>query len=370
MRGGPAARICLQLYTVRSSRLRRTLAGACLLALGCGEVRSDGEPMGSSASASVTDSGSSTGAVSSSAPSSGNGPGSAAESGATSDGTGDPIFDVGSMPDGGPPVTPGCDKVDFLFVIDNSESMADEQDSLVASVPGFIAGIESTLSEVEGFHVGVISTDEYARNPEECRELGALITQTGGEGSSNMVCGPFAEGGRYMTEADDFDHAFACTAAIGIAGDGNERTVDALLAALSVDANAPGACNEGFIRDDALLVVVLITDEEDDHEMLAGLQIAGSQGHPPDWYQALLDRKGVPENVAILSLVGHDKPNACPDFQWDGFDGAEIATRLIALTEMFDNGFVGDICAPDYDAFFSEAVAVVQTACDGFIPQG
>jgi hypothetical protein len=39
----------------------------------------------------------------------------------------------------------GCAKADFLFVIDNSGSMADEQDNLIASFPGFIATIQQTL---------------------------------------------------------------------------------------------------------------------------------------------------------------------------------------------------------------------------------
>src|SRR5688572_8631367 len=32
----------------------------------------------------------------------------------------------------------GCEKVDFLFVVDNSASMEDEQQNPVASFPGFI----------------------------------------------------------------------------------------------------------------------------------------------------------------------------------------------------------------------------------------
>ena len=41
---------------------------------------------------------------------------------------------------------PGCGKVDFLFVIDNSGSMGDNQDNLIASFPGFINTIAQTLT--------------------------------------------------------------------------------------------------------------------------------------------------------------------------------------------------------------------------------
>jgi hypothetical protein len=340
---------------------------AALLAGACAPPRS-GDPALASGSASAgtqatdSDHGSDAGGP-------GDGAGTDADPTAPGSDSADPIFDVGNGDTDGPPIVRGCDKVDLLFVIDNSHSMVDEQDNLIAAVPGFVAAIES-LEDVESFHVGIVSTDAYARQPEACRALGALITQTGGENSSSAVCGPWSSG-RFMTEEDDFTDGFRCAARIGTAGDGDERPIEAVLTAVSPEMGAPGACNEGFVRDDALLVVVLITDEEDDHEMLGPFDIAGSPGDPPQWFQALVERKGgVPDNVAVLSLLGHPKPNACPEFQWDGFDGAEIAPRLIAFTEMFPAGAYGDVCAPNYDEFFTDAVAEVATACTDFVPPG
>ena len=56
----------------------------------------------------------------------------------------------------------GCDAVDFLFVIDNSGSMADEQQQLVESVPGFVAAIEERLPAGTGtYHVMVTDTDPW-----------------------------------------------------------------------------------------------------------------------------------------------------------------------------------------------------------------
>jgi hypothetical protein len=70
----------------------------------------------------------------------------------------------------------------------------------------------------------------------------------------------------------------------------------------------------------------------------------------------------------VLALVGHPKPNECIEAQWTGEDGAEIATRIIAFTEMFDEGRVGDICAPDYGPFFADAIAGIADACNVAIP--
>ena len=63
----------------------------------------------------------------------------------------------------------GCDKVDFLFVVDNSVSMSDQQAALVASFPDFINTIQSTLSATSDYHVMVVDTDAETRcSPAGC----------------------------------------------------------------------------------------------------------------------------------------------------------------------------------------------------------
>jgi len=264
---------------------------------------------------------------------------------------------------GGPDIELGpCDAVDLLFVVDNSGSMADEQRNLVASFPGFIAGIESTLGVDTDYHVGVITTDDSAHNGVGCRKLGALVTRTGGAESSDAACGPYTDGRRYMTPFDRLDDSFACAAKVGIDGDGIERPMDAVGAALSPAAEGLSLCNEGYLRGGALLVLTIITDEEDDIE---------SQGDPSDWYDAVVAAKGGDASrVVVLSLVGHAKPNACIPEQWTGADGAEIATRIIALTEMFEHGRVGDVCSADYGTFFRDAVQSIARACYVVVPVG
>jgi hypothetical protein len=281
-------------------------------------------------------------------------------------------FDLGDAPDAGPPPSSeGCQKVDLLFVIDNSGSMADEQASLTASFPNFIAGIQDTLADAHSYHVATITSDAYLANAPGCQSLGAFITQTAGVDASNATCTPFANNLRFMTQDDDLADKFTCAAQPGSDGNGNERPMDAVRQALSPALGAAGACNEGFLRDDALLVLVFITDEEDNYLELFGLPVEGSTGDPMQWMTDIVARKaGIEQNVVVLSLVGTPKPNECPDFQWDGFEGAEIATRIIAFTEMFTYGFVGDVCAANYGTFFDEAIAVIDTACETFDPPG
>lgn len=259
---------------------------------------------------------------------------------------------------------PGCDKVDLLFVIDDSISMAGEQANLIASFPEFIAGIQSQIDGASSYHVGVVTTNAYAFNQPGCREVGALVTETGGASSSAQVCGPFAAG-RYMTEADDLDAAFACTAQVGIDGPTDERPMQALTIALGPAHAGAGACNEGFLRKDALLVVVVITDEEDDPFEFYG-ELQGSPGDPLDWFDAVVDAKGLETNAAILTILGGQPGNVCP--APSGVDGAEDAPRLREFTDLFTHGYLGDVCAASYGPFFAEAIAVVDSACAGFEP--
>jgi hypothetical protein len=241
-----------------------------------------------------------------------------------------------------------CTAIDIIFVVDNSSTMSEEQVRLSAAAPNFIASVRAKLPDVDTIHVGVISTD------------------TPSLAVSASKCGPFASGLGFMTPDDTLPVSLVCAAQVGVAGSPDERPLDMLLAAVDDLANEPGGLNSDFVRKDALLVAVLVTDEEDDHELDPAW---GSDGDPPDWFAGLTAIKdGRAGDVVALSLVGTHAPNACPPFQWDGKDGAEPAARLAEFTGMFPFGRVGDVCAPSYDQFFLDAVPVIADACANFIP--
>ena len=276
---------------------------------------------------------------------------SSGSSGSTTTGT--PKLD---LPPGDIPAVP-CTTVDLLFVIDNSNSMLDEQANLIASFDGFIAGIQDNLDEANDYHIGVVTTDDYVANDPECQELGALVTQTF-EGS----CGPFAEGA-FITLADELEGSFTCAANVGVDGSNDERPIDAMLTALSPELNAEGGCNAGFLRDDALLVVVLITDEDDG--VIFG---QGSAGDPGDWFGELVGLKGFESNVVVLALAGVPPPNNC-SFN-DPLEGADVAWRITDFVERFSYGRLGDVCADDYAGFFDDSLDIIDMACTNFMPEG
>ncbi|MEM6289838.1 MAG: hypothetical protein AAGA54_01190 [Myxococcota bacterium] len=283
------------------------------------------------------------------------------------DGPPPPInFDLAQTPDFGD-VNSGCSAVDFLFVIDNSGSMLSAQDNLVANFPAFIDGIQATLTDVESYHVGVTTSDAYDDNVLGCQTLGSLVVETGGGNSSNMACGPYTEGFNFITEEDDLASAFTCAARVGTSGDGFERPMAAVELALGDDLAAAGACNEGFLRTDALLVVVVITDEADGPGDPDGAPPNNtSEGTPASWHASVISAKNdIPENAAALVLTNYEGGACPPDFSFD--DGA----NLVEFANLFgENGFVGGICEADYGPIFANATAVIEQACENFVPPG
>ena len=239
-----------------------------------------------------------------------------------------------------------CDRADFVFVIDDSPSMQEYQRELVDNFPVFIDGVQRVVAHHTDLHVGVITTDAYAGNPAPCNVLGGFVTATTGAHSSRAQCGPYAEGHNWMTAADDLSESFACAAAVGTQGSQVERPASALRAALDPDSEA-AACNQGFLRQDALLVVVVLTDEPDQ-----------SGGSPVQWARELIDLKGGnPQGVVAVSLLSDDCDDPTPD-------GICNSWALERFTEEFEHGFVGTITG-DYGEFFNRAVDVVATACAG-----
>ncbi|MEM6995465.1 MAG: hypothetical protein AAF721_33455 [Myxococcota bacterium] len=326
--------------------------------------------------------------------------------------TGEIKFDTPGGDDGTNGI--GCQKIDFLFVVDNSGSMADEQQNLVSSFPDFFDTIAATL-EADDFHIMVVTTDgdsftttgtgtnivcsngncSCSPTPDCCETacglsgsetcFGVPCSQqeeledcdgqrgAGRRFSQDESCG-FENAGRYVTGADqNLAAALACASDVGTFGSGNEVPMDAMLKATAPEINAAAGCNEGFLRDDAVLVVTFITDEEDDHENLSGIDF-GSPGTPQAWHDEIVANKnGLEDGVVVLGLFGDgdQADGVCGPYDGNAGTGAEPAPRLREFVESFgDRGIVGSVCAPSYNEFFVDAVATIDTTCDEFEPEG
>lgn len=295
----------------------------------------------------------------------GSGGGSAAGSGTGGSGAGTGGLSPDATPGTGGSSSDECTNVDILFMIDNSASMADQQQSLIASFQGFIDGIKSKLANAESYHIGVVSSDDYYANPAGCQAIGNLVTQTSGPNASNLICSPYTSGGNFMDQSEPMlPDKFACAAQVGTTGSDDERPMRAVLDAIKPANNAPGACNAGFSRLDSLLIVVVITDEDDVPDQCdpnGTCATYGSGGDPDSWHDELVSYKGgIEGNIVVLSLIGLKADNTC---------GAQVASKLIGFANRFGaNGYKGDVCSPSYDQFFAETLPLIDTACQNYEP--
>jgi hypothetical protein len=178
-------------------------------------------------------------------------------------------------------------KLDLLFVVDNSISMQTEQALLARELPRMVRALASGDVDGDGkqdhpagdLHIGVVSTDmglsgDHDRSGTDCSRFGddGLLR--------NPATCPPAPGG-YLAIApseasaalDGISEALGCQIQLGTRGCGMEQQLEATLKAV-----APGVgplrftqgtlghgdgANAGFLREDATLAIVIITDEDD-----------------------------------------------------------------------------------------------------------
>ncbi|MCA9671588.1 MAG: hypothetical protein KC503_38585 [Myxococcales bacterium] len=151
--------------------------------------------------------------------------------------------------------------VDVLFVIDNSGSMGEEQASLTQSFPLLTQRLEKAgLS----FRVGVTSPDLGAG------KFGLPSCERAGGDAGKLQNAPRIAGcvgptdpwiektkdGKSNVPGGDIGAAFSCIARLGTSGCGFEQPLEAAHLAL-------GGANPGFLRKDAALAVIYVTDEDD-----------------------------------------------------------------------------------------------------------
>jgi hypothetical protein len=174
-------------------------------------------------------------------------------------------------------------KVDLLFMIDNSPSMAPKQNELVKRFPQLIKALDTFAMQGSpaSYHIGVINSDlgagPYTLNQGQCHPGGdgaklQVTPAAGAQLPAGVSCTNFALAGgvRYIDYNQltgtnnimgepDVASAFSCMAAVGEAGCGFEHQLEASYRALH-DTIAE---NTGFLRSDAILAVVYVTDEDD-----------------------------------------------------------------------------------------------------------
>ncbi len=195
--------------------------------------------------------------------------------------------------------------VDILFVIDNSGSMAEEQALLSANFAAFIDVLEAPDVKAN-YRIGVTTTD--AGNPRcpsaqykpeggklvlsSCVDRAAAGEFTFNDDDFSFACDDFCgkadadvsvrpttiaqesearprhwlESIEGQTNVEGFDsmvEAFQCYGPQGVAGCGFESHLESMYLALAGASSDDSVTNYGFVRDSAILSLVVISDEAD-----------------------------------------------------------------------------------------------------------
>ena len=270
------------------------------------------------------------------------------------DGDGDPKFDVGdgetegTDPEGG---NGGCEKVDVVFAVDNSGSMQEEIHELKGPVfdsfPDALLAVNGGLLD---FHLAVIDA---------CNDPPYFHTH-GDFGDCN-----YANGSNYMVSSDpDLEEEYACVMNLNKAGyldmedncsgdNDDEQPANTAADAVSLQ----GGPNDGFLRDDAVLLVVAMTDEDEKPLPAASAQEIANK---------IITAAGGIEDVVFLGIAGGSDCEG-------PYGTADDAAFMQEITQVFvdaDRGQFWDLCDGNLEQAFQTVVNVVDVACQEFDPEG
>jgi hypothetical protein len=201
-------------------------------------------------------------------------------------------------------------KVDILWVVDVSGSMADERARLAANFVRFISAL--VASSVD-YQIGVTATDLATYG-------GRLV------GDPRILTPGIANAETLFAANVNFPASLA-----------PEESLEAARQAL-IEPNRSGA-NAGFARREAALAVILLTDEDDE-----------SVGTVSFYKRAFLGIKGAGNRrLVTVSAIAGDVPGGCVAANEEGVygAGARAAQRIKEVVDA-TGGVFGSICGDDF----------------------
>jgi hypothetical protein len=218
-------------------------------------------------------------------------------------------------------------EVDALLVVDNSFSMAPFQARLAE---GFEPLVEDFRAAGVDLHLAVVTTSVTP----------AFRSADNGCTAADVAASPqplrFA-GGRFLSLATpDVEASFRELVQVGVCGDGSEMGMHVAWEVLRGDE----ATSSGFLRPDAALSVILVSDEDDSSPLA------------PAWYvDAWREAKGLDDRDAVLvSTLSVVELASCRGGE---AENAVVGARY-AVAAAATGGVVGDICAADFRAPLQE----------------
>lgn len=253
-----------------------------------------------------------------------------------------------------PDPPPGCKRIDVLFTVDGSGSMTEEQaalrgaDGMPPVFAEFTDALLAELTDVEDFHVGVVSPQEDVTLLGTHRDF--PVVPESPETSCGVPPGQRWLVGPSPTLAADFE----CIAAT------KSGTLEVTAFNTAEALHDPE--NAGFLRDDSLLFVVILTDEDThDQDLSTMVDIRRRMLSAVD---DRLDRLVV-LGIAAGAGVFEDPKSVCGG----PYGNAAPARRLASIVASFrERGSFQNICDGDLASKFSDELAAVVSACKDYDP--
>ena len=207
-------------------------------------------------------------------------------------------------------------KVDVLWIIDDTGSMAQEQARLFGDFTAFVDELEVLGLD---YQIGVVTTDMQSEDAGMLRGNPWIVTRL-----SPDPVGAFVEGANVGTE-----------------GAGPEAGLAAMVAALKEPLRSNE--NRGFRRDDASLHVVLLSDADDQSEDWLGTDPASAA------LSLLTDEANRTGLSARFSAIVGDVPLGC-----FGAEGAALAGTRYTEVALDSGGIQASICSDDFGVLLGE----------------
>lgn len=211
------------------------------------------------------------------------------------------------------------DKVDILWVVDNSLSMGDEQEELGSQINSFILGIEGTDLD---WQMGVVTTDMEDSAQSGKLRGGPLILTPATENYENKFY-------KLVTEA-------------GLDGSDKEAGIDAAIQALTEPLIS--TYNTGFLREEAKLSIIYLSDENDCTNRGA---MAGSDG------SACYDRPELLTSMATLVK------------EYEALKGDSRLLVSSIVGPPISAGCVGAVPGPRYETMANAFGGIQASICEG-----
>jgi hypothetical protein len=168
-------------------------------------------------------------------------------------------------------------KIDILFMVDNSASMGPSQANLRANFAHFMDVLKNLPGGMPDLHLAVVSSDMGVGHGDipGCNAAGGdrgVFHHGVGAGAGCSATG-LAPGATYISSTGganpqtnftgDITDVFTCIAPIGETGCGFENQLRSITRALGADGETPPVENQGFLRPDAYLGIVMVSNEDD-----------------------------------------------------------------------------------------------------------